>query len=198
MSAKKDVHFSSPQFLEKIKNRDTEAISSLVKTYTEPLFRASLGLGFDQQNSEELVQRVWFTFCDVADKFQGRSHIRTFLFGILYNKSSELRREYIKIQKTDPIEETIESRFSESGHWIKPPINPEEFLHKTQTLEVINCCLTSLPLSQKLAFCLKEIEGEKSENICKILEVTSTNLGVLLYRARNRLRECIEKNNNRV
>ena len=28
--------------------------------------------------------------------------------------------------------------------------------------------------------------------MCKILDVTRTNLGVLLYRARNRLRECLE------
>ena len=30
------------------------------------------------------------------------------------------------------------------------------------------------------------------EGICKILDVTHTNLGVLLYRVRNRLRECLE------
>ncbi|PIP95766.1 MAG: RNA polymerase subunit sigma, partial [Bdellovibrio sp. CG22_combo_CG10-13_8_21_14_all_39_27] len=29
-------------------------------------------------------------------------------------------------------------------------------------------------------------------DICKILDVTTTNLGVLLYRAKNRLRECVE------
>ena len=28
--------------------------------------------------------------------------------------------------------------------------------------------------------------------ICKILDVSRTNLGVLLYRSRNRLRECLE------
>ena len=34
--------------------------------------------------------------------------------------------------------------------------------------------------------------GRATEEICKILEVTRTNFGVLLYRARNRLRECLE------
>ena len=43
-----------------------------------------------------------------------------------------------------------------------------------------------------MAFILREVEGLSTQEMCKILEVTRTNLGVLLYRARNRLRECLE------
>ena len=43
-----------------------------------------------------------------------------------------------------------------------------------------------------MGFNLREIEGMDTEEICKILEVTRTNLGVLLDRVRNRLRECLE------
>ncbi len=43
-----------------------------------------------------------------------------------------------------------------------------------------------------MAFVLREVEGLSTEEICKILEVSRTNLGVLIYRARNRLRECLE------
>ena len=40
---------------------------------------------------------------------------------------------------------------------------------------------------------MKVVEGRETEEVCKILAVTSTNLGVLLFRARNKLRECLEK-----
>ena len=43
-----------------------------------------------------------------------------------------------------------------------------------------------------MAFVLRELEGLTTEEICKILDVNRTNLGVLLYRSRNRLRECLE------
>ena len=43
-----------------------------------------------------------------------------------------------------------------------------------------------------MAFVLREVEGLSSEEICKILEVSSTNLGVMLFRLRNRVRECLE------
>ncbi len=50
----------------------------------------------------------------------------------------------------------------------------------------------SVPLQQRMAFVLREVEDLSTVEICKILDVTRTNLGVLLYRARNRLRECLE------
>ena len=78
------------------------------------------------------------------------------------------------------------------SHWIKPPIDPEDFLLGSETLELIEKCLDGLPLNQRMAFCMKEVEEHESPEICKILGVTVTNLGVLLYRARNRLRECVE------
>ena len=43
-----------------------------------------------------------------------------------------------------------------------------------------------------MAFVLREVQGYATDEICKILSVTVTNLGVMLYRARNRLRECLE------
>ncbi len=43
-----------------------------------------------------------------------------------------------------------------------------------------------------MAFVLREVEELGTEEICKILDVTRTNLGVLLHRVRMRLRECLE------
>jgi len=43
-----------------------------------------------------------------------------------------------------------------------------------------------------IAFALREVEGMSTEEVCKILEVSANNLGVLLFRARNGLRECLE------
>ena len=44
-----------------------------------------------------------------------------------------------------------------------------------------------------MAFVLREVEELDTQEICKILDVTATNMGVLLHRARTRLRECLEK-----
>lgn len=187
-----DFNLSSAEFIERLRAREHLAVSTLVHTYTQQLLRASLGLGFDQSTATELVQNVWVTLFDVIPGFRGDSHIRTFIFGILYNKASELRRDHKRFDSSDPVEEILDSRFDASGHWIKPPVSPEDFLKGVETLELIQKCLNTLPLNQRMAFTMKEIEEHESPEICNILGVTLTHLGVLLFRARNRLRECIE------
>ena len=57
---------------------------------------------------------------------------------------------------------------------------------------MIEGCMELLPDAQRFAFVLREVEELSTGEICKILGVTRTNLGVMLYRARNRLRECLE------
>lgn len=186
------AQFGSTEFLSQIQTRESKTVELLVRSYTEPLYKGALGLGFDSTSAEELVQNVWVTFFDVAPTFQGRSHVKTFIFGILYNKAQEARRERRRTDDSDPIEEVMNSKFALDGHWVKPPIDPQQFMESAETMTLIQKCIDALPLNQRMAFCLREIDDHGTTDICNILEVTVTNLGVLLYRAKNRLRECIE------
>lgn len=179
--------------LEKLRSRDAESMTEVVRQYTSHLYKASLKLGFGPTESEDLTQNVWITFFDIVNRFEGHSSVRTFLFGILYNKASELRKQRKRIEPTDEIERIVDDHFDDHGHWIKSPVDPEKFLHSTQVMDLIKQCLELLPLNQKMAFILKEINEDSTEEACNILSVTATNLGVLLYRARNQLRECIER-----
>ena len=58
--------------------------------------------------------------------------------------------------------------------------------------ELIRGCMDGLPVNQREAFVLHEVEGLETSQICKILAVSVTNFGVLMHRARARLRECLE------
>ncbi|RME16047.1 MAG: RNA polymerase sigma factor [Bdellovibrio sp.] len=193
MSSSGSKSFSGEQFLKKLHQRDSELLKDLIHHYTPVLTRAAFGMGLSSQDVEEVVQQVWSVLVDVAPRFEGRSHIRTFLFGILYNKVFEWRRSLKKEGQSDPIESVMEDRFDEQGTWKEPPCDPEEFLLKAEVMELIEKCYEKLSGSQKMAFYLKEIEGAPSSEICKILEVSVTHLGVLMFRARNKLRECIER-----
>ena len=53
-------------------------------------------------------------------------------------------------------------------------------------------CLEQLPDRRRLAFVLREVEQLDTLEICKILDMSPNTLGVLLFRARNALRECME------
>lgn len=58
--------------------------------------------------------------------------------------------------------------------------------------ELIRGCMDGLPVNQREAFVLREVEGLETSEVCKILTVSITNFGVLMHRARARLRECLE------
>ena len=58
--------------------------------------------------------------------------------------------------------------------------------------ELIRGCMEGLPVNQREAFVLREVEDLDTSEICKILAVSVTNFGVLMHRARARLRECLE------
>jgi RNA polymerase sigma-70 factor (ECF subfamily) len=182
----------SAAFLERLRRRDPEALAEAVRDHARPLMRAARGLGFVEQEAEDLVQDVFKTFLERLDSFEGRSQLRTWLFGILHRKALELRRASIIEDRMDPIDEVFESRFDSKGNWTRPPADLERLMLSKEIGELIRGCMSGLPANQREAFVLREIEELDTGEICKILDVSVTNFGVLMYRARARLRECLE------
>jgi hypothetical protein len=80
------------------------------------------------------------------------------------------------------------------GHWRedRAPISwPTHALESREFWETIEYCLSQLPQQMSIAFTLREIDGLTSTEICQILNVTPSNLGVL-HRGRNKLRHLLE------
>lgn len=182
--------YETQAFVEKIKTLDRETLHELVREYTGQLRRAGLGMGLKAEEADELVQNTWTTFFEVAERFEGRSKIRTFLFGIMYNKVRELRRDINKHGHEQWDE--FESRFDETGHWVKRPENPEVFAERSQTIKHLEDCMEKLPVQQRTAFNLREVQDLTTEEVSQIMGISANNLGVLAFRAKANLRECLE------
>ena len=182
----------SAAFLERLRRRDPDALGEAVRDHARPLLRAARGLGFAEQEAEDLVQDVFTTFLEKLDDFEGRSQVRTWLFGILHRKAMERRRASLKDDRMDPIGEVFESRFDANGKWARPPADLERLMLSKEIGELIRGCMDVLAVNQREAFVLREVEGLDTGEICKILDVSVTNFGVLMHRARARLRECLE------
>ena len=182
----------SPDFAARIRERDAQSLEEVVRLYLPQVLRAARGAGLGAQLAEDVAQDTFVTFIEAAPRFEGRSHVRTWLFGILYRKIAEARRQLRRDQEMDDIEEVFEQRFNSSGSWTRPPRPVDREVYDAEIRQGIESCLDLVPTKQRMAFVLREIEELETEEIRKILDVTRTNLGVLLYRVRNRLRECLE------
>ena len=168
------------------------AIQAVVETYLAQILRAARGAGLDPQQAEDVTQATFTTFIEVAPRFEGRSSVRTWLFGILYKKIAEARRARRRERQMDEIDDAFERRFDASGSWSTPPQPVDTALHHKEVETEIFACLDAAPLRQTLAFILREVEELSTEDICNVLGITRTNLGVMLHRIRNRVRDCLE------
>ncbi len=157
-----------------------------------PLRRVALASGLSDDAAWDVVQDALMVFVQKAHEYDGRAAVKAWLFGILYRKVQERRRANAREEAVDDIDAVFEARFGQDGQWSRPPRSPDEYTMGKQAMSWLEECLDRLPDRRRLAFVLREVEQLNTDEICKILGLTSNHLGVVLFRARNALRECME------
>jgi RNA polymerase sigma-70 factor (ECF subfamily) len=179
--------------LKDLQARRPGAVEALIEEFASPLLAAARSWGLSLPDAEEAVQDALVDFLAALERFEGRSTLKTFLFGVLFNKCSERRRKAQREQATEDVEAAFDARFGLLGIWSSMPRGPEEEAVNDELKSWLSRCAEGLSVDQRAAFAMKAVEGRDTAEVCKILGVTSTNLGVLLFRARNKLRDCLEK-----
>ena len=87
--------------------------------------------------------------------------------------------------------------FTQRGHWAVGPVNwsdPEGALESEAFWQILSKCLSNLPKRLQACFQMWEVDGLDTQEVCKELSMTETNLWVSLHRARLKLRGCLESN----
>lgn len=176
-----------------LRARRPGAVEALVDEYTSPLLASALAWGLPRADAEEAVQDCLVDFLSALERFQGRSRLKTFLFGILYNKCSERRRKARREEAVEDVEAAFDGRFGAFGIWSSLPRGPEQEAVDGELREWLARCAEGLSAEQRAAFHLRAADGRSTEEACNILGVSATHLGVLLFRARNKLRDCLER-----
>ena len=150
--------------------------------------------------AEDAVQETLVAAIRGAGSFAGGSSVRTWMVGILKHKIVDTLRKSSRERSLDEHEaspDDMDACFLPDGHYAERPAdwgNPEEALSRQRFFEVLEQCMQSLPKVTAQAFAMREVMGLETGEICSNLGITSSNCWVLLYRARMKLRECLEKN----
>jgi len=173
-----------------------------VKNYGDILYRYCLARVNNPETAEELVQETFFAGIKDKNKFQGKSTESTWLIGILKHKIIDHYRSSKKnINSYSSLNEDVEEQdrvFNKVSHLNKSlhnwPETPETMVENKEFLAQLNECVSKLPERPRQVYILKELDKLTSKEICKHLNITPTNLWVLLHRAREKLRRCLEIN----
>jgi RNA polymerase sigma-70 factor, ECF subfamily len=172
-----------------------------LKEHGDYLFRYALVRLRDKTIAEDAVQETLLAAIKGKEQFRGHASVRTWLVGILKHKLMDyFRKSSQEFPVTDFIssEESPEDFFDRNGKWkVKPGAwgsDPADVLEKKEFWKTFEACMSALPGRLAQIFALREFEGLKSEEICNLLNVSTTNLNVMLFRSRIRLARCLGTN----
>ena len=173
--------------------------STWVAQHGDALFRYALMKMRDESLAEDMVQETFLAALKARENFSGNSSEKTWLIGILKHKIIDHFRKHKREQSSDDIEslsEQLDQQFDHTGHWSIPMRTwqePEQAHEDKEFWKVFSACIAHLPDHLADLFILREVKGLSSEEICKLLEISTTNnMWVMLSRARMRLRGCLD------
>lgn len=166
----------------------------------KPLLRFAQAQLRNEALAEDVVSETLLALLEKPDGFEGRSSLRTYATGILKFKIVDVLRQRGRELPIEPLDEqsmddALDALFAADGHWREPPAawqQPEQALEQAQFFEVLQGCVDRLPPRLGRIFMMREWLEQPTEDICTELDITANHCGVMLYRARMQLRECLD------
>lgn len=178
-----------------------------VEEHGDYLFRYALSRLRDPARAEDAVQETFLAALKGGKSFAGKSAEKSWLTGILKNKifdhyrkaSRETSFTDLDFYADEESNRFVAEGFNQGG-WIHE-LGPLEWssdsgdsLDKEQFWKTFRDCSSKLPKNVATVFTLREVDGVDSREICATLNISESNLWVMLHRARMALRRCLETN----
>lgn len=173
-----------------------------VKNYSDNLLRFAFLRTGNNEQAKDLVQETFLAALRNAETYKGDISEKNWLYFILKNKIIDHYRKKAAslVTEIDALLEKSSDYFDEAGHW-KEAACPKEWgvnysdpVEKEEFYEILNKCTQKLSELIRIVFTMKYIDEKESEEICKELQITSSNYWVIIHRAKLQVRKCLEKN----
>ena len=192
--------------VERLRAGDETAFMMLVEEHQAAMLRVARMYVSSRAVAEEVVQEAWLGILNGLERFEGRSSLRTWMYRIVANiAKTRAQRDGRSIPfsalEGDDAGSGVEPEWFQAaaerspGHWRTFPDDwreiPEERFAAHETLEQIGRAIDELPPMQAEVLRLRDVLGWTSEEVRNALDLSETNLRVLLHRARTRVRRAL-------
>jgi len=166
----------------------TQAFGELVRRYQERLYNAIYRVVDNAEDAFDVVQEAFLNAYQSLNSFKGDAEFFTWLYRIAFNTAISLKRKrkaVLRLEWGDQdkvgLEPMDESAFSVPG----------ANLERTEEEVVLQAALNRLSPEHRAVLVLKDIEGQKYEDIAEILAVPIGTIRSRLHRARVELRDLL-------
>jgi RNA polymerase sigma-70 factor (ECF subfamily) len=168
---------------------DPASLAQLFEAYADPIYRLALTLLRDPVAAEDIVQETFLSAWTHANRFEGRSSLRTWLYRIAYNASMDrLRRD-----REDPLPDEADGSEDDSPALMPSALiewaTPEQLLFRADLTHRLDEAIEKLPAKLRAVFVLRDLEELSIQETAEALDISPANVKVRLHRARLLLRE---------
>ena len=181
---------SEIELINRIIRGESELFEILIRRNNPYLYKLGMSYGYKHEDVEDLMQEAYIAAYLSLEKFQARSSFKTWITRIMlnqcYQKAQKLSFKFEKAndilnEKTTPMFESNQSTDTYSS------------VLNNELSNVIVRALTSIPLEYRMVFSLRELNGMSTAETAETLDISETNVKVRLNRAKQMLREKVEK-----
>ncbi len=168
---------------------ETAAFGELVRRYQDRLYNTVYRLVDNSEDAQDIVQDAFLNAYQSLDGFKGDSQFFTWLYRIAVNTAiSHKRRQRVLLSinagrnGANGVQPLDASEYSRPG----------EALERAEQEQRIQEALSRLSPEHRAVLVLKDLEGQKYEEMAEVLGVPIGTIRSRLHRARAELRELLE------
>jgi RNA polymerase sigma-70 factor (ECF subfamily) len=171
-----------------------------VDLYADDLFNYTITRIDDAELAKDLVQDTFLAALKAMKNYRGDASERTWLISILKRKIIDQYRKMNSKKGKAEVKMSFYESGDKKGNWIEERVpqswgNQAEIDIESKELgTALHHCIEALPDKYKAVFKMKTIDNIETDHICNELNITASNLWVMIHRARVQLRDCMETN----
>ena len=169
---------------------DKDAFGDLARKYQDRVYNLALPIVGNADDALDVVQETFLQALAHLGSFRRSSRFYTWLYRIAYNCAVGSLRRRGRTTSVDRIVEEIGDRFE------SPVEAPDAKSKREDDVQALREALAKLPEEYRAPIVLREIEGANYEQIAEVLEIPIGTVRSRLHRARNALREALERRRN--
>jgi RNA polymerase sigma factor (sigma-70 family) len=164
-----------------------ETFQAKVFPVKNKLFRFAFRLLGSSADAQDIVQEVLIKIWNGREQLGEIQNIEAWSMRITKNLSLDRLRQQSR-RPTDSLEKVL--------HIHNETLSPYEKTEISESMKRIDEVMAALPDKQRQVMHLRDIEGYSYSEIGEIMEIDMSQVKVNLFRARNAVREKLQKINN--
>ena len=172
--------------------RDEAAVRAIMQANNRRLYRLARGILRNDGEAEDVVQETYVRAFTHLEQFRGNSSLSTWLSRIAVNEAlGRLRRQRPGVELSSLPQGALEAQIIQFP--LAASEDPEKSMAQREIQHVVEHAIDELPEPFRLVFITRVIEGMNVEETAEILGVRPETVKTRLHRARNMLRDNVEK-----